>query len=50
MMKKGIFAVVGLSIAILSGCATETSRTIEAQTVNTRQQLLSRAARADSSG
>ncbi|HHX33765.1 MAG TPA: hypothetical protein GX719_00645 [Gammaproteobacteria bacterium] len=35
MIKKGLFTVVGLSIALLSGCATETSRTIEVPTVNT---------------
>lgn len=34
MMKKGLFAVLGLSIAWLAGCATETSRTIESPTVN----------------
>lgn len=33
MMKKGLFAVLGLSMALLTGCATETSRTIESPTV-----------------
>lgn len=33
MMKKGLFAVFGLSVVLLTGCATETSRTIEAPTV-----------------
>ena len=33
MIKKGLFTVLGLSIALLAGCATETSRTIEAPTV-----------------
>lgn len=33
MMKKGLFTVFGLSVVLLTGCATETSRTIEAPTV-----------------
>ncbi|MDY0248919.1 MAG: CsgG/HfaB family protein [Pseudomonas sp.] len=34
MRVKGLSVVFGLSIILLAGCATETSRTIEAPTVN----------------